>query len=450
MNIVKASLKHKQVTLTVLAIVFASGLYSLLTMPRREDPKITVPVGLVVAYYPGATAAEIEEQVTKKLEQYLFQFEEVKKDKTYSITREGIVVVNVWLNDNVKKPDIFWNKLRHQLLLAKNLDLPQGVKGPAVNSDFGDTEALLISIESDKADYLQLKQYTRLLEDHIRSVPSVSKIKRIGEKKEQVSIYFNDRSLVQYGISLQNVIKVLQSENEVNPSGSIRSDIRDVTLYTSGNYQNQIEIENQIIGTSRSGAVIRLKDIARIKREYADEETAINVNGHKAMMVSVQMLEGNNIVQFGKEVNGKLNEFKKLIPSDTHLSLIVNQPAMVDENISHFMREFLLAIISVVLVVILLLPFRIAAVAATAIPMTISVTFALLHVFGVELHQVSLASLIVVLGMVVDDAIVVADNYVELLDKGVNRWNAAWHSSYDLVIPSLQQPLLLSLHSFPC
>jgi multidrug efflux pump subunit AcrB/outer membrane protein TolC len=435
MNFVTTSLKYKQVTLTVLAMVFAVGVYSLLTMPRREDPKITVPIGLVVAHYPGATAAQVEEQVTKKIEQYLFQFAEVKKDKTYSTTRDGIVVINVSLNDNVKKPDIFWNKLRHQLYLAKNLDLPEGVRGPVVNSDFGDTEAMLIAIEGENASYQQLKDYSKLLEDKLRTIPAASKMKRIGEQKEQISVYFNTQMLSQYGISLQQIIKVLQSQNSISLTGEIQTGDNKAALYTSGAYNSQEEIENQIVGTSKQGAVIRLKDIAILKREYAEATSNITVNGHRAIIVSVQMQEGNNIVRFGKEINKMLEETARLLPSGVKLTTIVNQPQIVENNVSHFLREFLLAIISVILVVVLLLPFRIATVAATAIPITIAITFALLHAFGVELHQVSLASLIVVLGMVVDDAIVVADNYVVLLDKGVERWTAAWRSASDLTIP---------------
>jgi len=435
MNFVKTSLKHKQVTLTVLAMAFVVGVYSLLTMPRREDPKITVPVGLVIAYYPGATAAQVEEQVTKKIEHYLFQFAEIKKNKTYSTTRDGIVVINVALNNNVKNPDVFWDKLRHQLYLAKNLDLPDGVRGPVVNSDFGDTEALLIGIECENASYQQLKDYSKLLEDKLRTIPAASKIKRIGEQKEQISVYFNTQSRSQYGISLQQIIKVLQSQNSVSPTGQIQTGNNKVSLYTSGTYTSQVEIENQIIGTSKTGTVVRLKDIATFKREYTEESSNIAVNGHKAMIVSVQVQEGNNIVRFGKEIDKKLEETAKLLPSNVKLTTIVNQPQMVSYDVSHFLLEFLIAIIAVIIVVILLLPFRIAAVAATAIPMTVAVTFALLHAFGVELHQVSLASLIVVLGMVVDDAIVVADNYVVLLDKGVERWTAAWRSASDLTIP---------------
>ncbi|MGX5857548.1 efflux RND transporter permease subunit [Dyadobacter jiangsuensis] len=437
MNFVKSSLKYPQVTLSVLLLVFAVGVYSLLNMPRREDPKITVRQGLVLAYFPGANSAQVEDQVTKKLEQYLFQFEEIRKDKTYSTSQDGMVVVNVELGENVKNPDVFWSKLRHQLLVAKQVDFPKGVRGPIVNSDFGDTEALVIGIESDKATYAQLKEYTQKLEDVLRTVKSVSKIKRIGEQKEQITVTSSSEKLSQYNVKLSSVVQVLQSQNVISPTGDIKTATSQTPLYTSGYYNTENEIANQIVGASKTGELIRLGDIAQVNREYAEPTSKTTVNGRNAMMLAIQMQEGNNIVKFGEEVNAKLTEVEKLLPSDVTLTTIVNQPKLVDENITHFIREFFLAIFSVVIVVILLLPIRIAAVAAMAIPMTIAVTFALLNAFGIELHQVSLAALIVVLGMVVDDAIVIADNYVELLDEGIDRWTAAWRSATDLVIPVL-------------
>lgn len=435
MNMIRASLQHKQVTLSILAIVFVFGIYSLLTMPRREDPRLTIQQGLVVTYYPGATAAQVEKQVTRKIEQCLFQFEEVRKSKTYSISRDGVSVITVDINDNVKKPDVFWSKLNHQLLVSKNVDLPPGVRGPVVNTGFGDTEAMLIALESKDATYRQLRDYCQLLEDRLSTIPSTAKIKLLGDQKEQITIYFNSDRLSQYGISLQQITNVLKSQNVVSPTGEAETQSNSVALYTKGNYDSQGEIANQIVGTSKTGAIVRLGEIASIVREYAEPTSSIGVNGNKAVVVAVQMNEGRNVVEFGKEVNQKIAEVSKQLPSNVKLTTIVNQPALVKENISHFLKEFLLAIISVIVIVVLMLPFRIAAVAATAIPMTIAVTFAVLHVFGIELHQVSLSSMIVVLGMVVDDAIVVADNYVELLDRGLDRWTAAWRSATDLVVP---------------
>ena len=435
MNFVKSSLKYPHVTISVLALAFVIGVYSLLHMPRREDPKITIRQGLVIAYYPGATSLQVEDQVTKKLEQYLFQYEEVRKSKTYSTTRDGVVVINVELQENVKQPDIFWSKLKHELLIAKQLDLPKQVVGPIVNTEFGDTKALLIGIESEENDYAQLKTLTSKLEDELRTVQAVSKIKRVGEREEQITITSSSEKLAQYGIPLEQVVKVLKSQNDINPTGNLKTGELQVPLYTDGYYTTEQEIGRQVIGTSAQGDIIRLNDVAEIKREYEEPSSKIATNGKPAMLLALEMYEGNNIVELGENVQQKLDDFRNELPTGYTLTTIINQPEIVDHNISHFFNEFFLAIVSVVIVVILLMPFRIAAVAATAIPMTVAVTFALLEMFGIELHQVSLAALIVVLGMVVDDAIVVADNYVELLDKGVDRWNAAWRSAYGLIVP---------------
>jgi len=418
-------------------MLFAVGIQSLLNMPRREDPKITIRSGLVVAYFPGANSAQVEDQVTKKLEQYLFQYEEVNKAKTYSTTKDGVVVINVELTERVKQPDIFWGKLRNQLLVAKQLDLPEGVRGPLVNSDFGDTEAMVIALESPTASPTELKEYAQKLEDYLRAIPATSKVKRIGEQKEEIVVSSSSEKMSQYGVSLQQVVKVLQSQNAINPTGDIKTDNSKTPLYTNGYFTTENDLANQILGTSQSGSLVKLGDVATLKRDYAEPQSLITVNGKQAILLTVQMQEGNNIVKFGEAIDQKIELAKQVIPTNVTITTIVNQPHLVQENISHFIKEFFLAIVSVIIVVILLLPFRIAAVAATAIPVTVAVTFALMHALGIELHQVSLAALILVLGMVVDDAIVIADNYVELLDEGIDRWTAAWRSANDLVVPVL-------------
>ena len=443
MNFVKKSLKYPQVTVSILLMCFMAGVFSLVYMPRREDAKIQVRIGQVVAFYPGASSLQVEEQVTKKLEQYLFQYAEVRKEKTISTTRDGAVIINVWVNDHVENVDVFWSKLNHQMLVLKAVHLPPGVYGPFVNFEFGDTEALLIGIEMDHPDYAQLRDYSIKLEDSLKNIKAVSKVKRIGEQKEQIVIASSSAKLEQYGISFAKVMQILQSQNAIGATGDIKTPDAKITLYGQGYYKTEAEIADQIVGTAKTGQVVRLKDVARIGRQYQEPASRVMVNGRTTMLVAVQMHEGNNIVEFGKTVDQKLKETAKILPSGVKLTMIVNQPKIVDKNVSQFLREFLMAIFAVIVVILLLLPFRVAAVAAMAIPMTIAVTFALMRAIGLELHQVSLASLIVVLGMVVDDAVVVADNYVTLLDSGMDRQTAAWKSATELVVPILTATLTI-------
>ncbi len=437
MNFIEAALKYKHVTLAVLLMLFVLGIDSLVNMPRREDPKITIRTGLVIASYPGASATQVEEQVARKLEQYLFQYEEVDKTKTYSTSRDGTLIINVELTESVKQPDIFWSKLRHQLTVAKEVDLPQGVQGLLVDSDFGDTEAIVIALESKKATYKELEDYTQKVEEHIRALKGTSKVKRIGEQREELVISSTSGKLSQYGINTGQVVQILQAQNSISGTGEIKTTDSKVPLYTNGYFHTENELSAQIIGTSPNGSPIKLAEVASLKRGYSEPDNIITVNSIKALLLAVQMREGNNIVDFGKEVDKKVAEAGNLIPSDVKITTLISQPKLVNESISHFIKEFLLAIVSVIVVVILLLPLRIASVAAMAIPMTVVLTFAILNLLGIELQQVSLAGLILVLGMVVDDAIVIADNYVELLDEGLERWVAAWRSAYDLLIPVL-------------
>ena len=260
MNFVKKSLKYPQVTISILALAFLVGVYSLVTMPRREDPKINIRVGQIIAFYPGANSLQVEEQVTRKLEQYLFQYAEVRKEKTTSTTRDGVAIVYVWLNDDVENLDTFWSKLNHQLLVLKAAALPAGVVGPFVNYDFGDTEALVVGLEMDRPDYASLREYARKLEDNLKTIRAVSKIKRIGEQKEQIVITTDSARLEQYGITFAKVMQVLQSQNEIVPAGDVKTAEARILLYSRGYYRTEAEIADQIIGIARTGQVVRLKD----------------------------------------------------------------------------------------------------------------------------------------------------------------------------------------------
>ena len=303
MNIIEKSLKYRQVTLSVLAVLFVFGVYSLFRMPRREDPKISIPQGLVVAYYPGATPEQVEQQVTKHIEECLFKFEEIRKEKTVSSSENGKVVITVELNHDVEDKDVFWNKLRHQLLILKQQKLPESVIGPIVNSEFGDTEALIIGLSGKDVPYDQLRQYARLLEDDLRTIPSVSKVKRDGEQQEQINLYFDAARMARYGLMMSSVAKVLQSQNGIYPGGNLKVDSADISFHTDGSYTSPDELSNQIVGASRTGSDIRLKDIARIERAFAEPQSKVKVGNEDAVIVSIEAQAGKNLVDFGEEVN---------------------------------------------------------------------------------------------------------------------------------------------------
>jgi len=443
MNPVRASLRHPQVAYVLTGIVCVAGLYALLQMPRREDPQITVRQGLVLAAYPGATAEQVERQVTEPVEDQLFGYAEVKKGWTYSTSSAGVMAVHVELEDWVVDPDPFWSKLRHDLNELRVIDLPEGVRGPIVNSDFGDVTALLIGVSGERYGYRDLKDYVQRISSELRRIPSVSKVNTLGEQSEQIVVSSTMQRLAQYGLSPLQIVQGIHSANRIVESGALDADESRARLWTTGLYATEEQIRRQIVGMSPQGQPIYLGDFTNVERTYVDPSFLVRVDGEPALMLSLEMQEGNNIVEFGTQVDDVLNDLRRELPPDLHLTVVADQPRVVSERIGHFLREFALAVAAVIAVTMILLPFTVAAIAATAIPVTVAVTFAAMQALGIELHQVSLAALIVVLGMVVDDAIVIADHYVELLQEGLASDEASWRSASDLAVPVLAATLTI-------
>jgi multidrug efflux pump subunit AcrB/outer membrane protein TolC len=449
MNPVRASLRYPQVTLALALMLVASGVNALLHMPRREDPKIHVRTGIVAARYPGASVKEVEDQVTRKVEERLFKIEGIRREKTYSTSMNGAMFVNVELEDSVVDTDKFWSKLRLDMAELGKTELPDGVQGPIVNYDFGDTVAVLLAIHGNEYGYRELKDYAERIEAVIRRIRAVSKVKRIGEQKEEIEVRGDLDRLAQYSFKPDQVANALKGRNMVNYAGAVPTESGKPPIEATGAFQSEAQIRRVMVDVTKTGQPVYVGDLANVERVYKDLTQYLRSRGERALLLSVEMLEGNNIVDFGKDVHAALDRLRPLLPPDLKIDFVADQPTVVAERVRGFIREFGTAIISVILVTVLLLPLRVALVSAVAIPVTISATFGLLNAFGIELHQVSIAALIVVLGMVVDDAIVIADNYIELLDHGLDRAEAAWRSATELAIPVLTATLTIICSFLP-
>jgi multidrug efflux pump subunit AcrB len=438
MNTLTWPLRHRQVVFVVSIVALLLGLNSLLRMPRQDTPTISVFQAVVAVVYPGATTAEVEQQVTRPLESYLFSFTEIDAKKTKSVTRDGVVIVTVELNEWVKDQKAFWSRLRLGLNELKQSSLPASTLPPMVNSDFGESVALLITVTSPKRSFDEMRRYTERIEDSLRTVKGIGRIKRYGERNETIYVQADSQRLARYGTTLPTVAATLMLQNSTPYTGTIKSGDVEVPLHTVGRYTSVEDVRQQVVFSDPvHNRVVRIGDIASVDRRLADPGSFIRVNGRNdpALMISVEMQPGQNIVEFGNAVQQRLADGKALLPSDVDIVVINDQPEVVAHAIGHFINEFVIAIVAVLLVTIILLPLRVAAIAALAIPLTIAATFCVLQAMGIELHQVSLAALIVVLGMVVDNAIVIVDNYIEKLDSGLPRWEAAWRSAHELVIP---------------
>ena len=450
MEWLKWPLEHYSISLLIIGILFVLGIFGMWDMPKDEFPHATIRQGVVVAVYPGATSEEVEQQVARPLERYLFTYGEVNRVKTTTQSQNGMCIMMVKLNDDVNNKDEVWSKIKHGLNGFK-AQLPSGVLAIVVNDDFGNTSALLIAIESSQRNYRELKQYSDDLSDRLRRIPSVANVKMFGEQKEQISLYVDRQRLQAYGIGQQMLFSRLQAQGITTMAGSISDDDQQVPIHVEAQENSEEEIANQIIFSDpTTGKVARVRDVARVVREYEPMSSRIEQNGHPCVLLSMEMTPGNNVVQYGREVDQVLNDFRENeLPEDVNVTRIADKPKVVAMSVSDFLRDLLISMLIIILVMMVLFPLRSAIVAAITIPLTTFVSVSIMYMAGIELNIVTLAALIVVLGMVVDNAIVVIDGYLEYLGKGYEPKKAAIDSAKQYFMPMLLATICICAIFYP-
>ena len=445
---IEAAMRNRNIVILIAVIFMLIGVIALKKMPRNEFPQFTIRQGLVIGVYPGATSAEVEAQLTTVVENYIFGYSEVKKAKTHSLSKEGMMYIFVELNDDVKNADQFWSKLKHGLSELK-MSLPTGVMALIANSDFGDTSALLITLSSDTKSYKELEKELKKLETECRKIPATSKVKHYGLQKEQIYVNVKPELLNEYNIKSISLLGSYLPNGMINYAGTLKDGKYDLSVHLPTNFESEKDLADEIVYSDPKGNVVRLKNIATIERRYEDLDSYIKQNGKKTILLSLEMQNGNNIVEYGADVDKAIESFKKNTSAEITVSKISELPKYVEESVSNFMREFLIAIIAVILVTMLLLPMRVAAVAGITVPIAVLITLSFLYFFGVELHTVSLAGLILVLGMIVDNSIVVIDNHVEKIDHQISPWHAAIKSAKELLTPIITATLAIMAAYIP-
>lgn len=447
-SFLETAMAYHRIVLLLVGMLVLTGIVGLYLMPKQEMATIVVREGAVVAVYPGATSAQIEERVTKLLENFVFGYKEVNKKKTYSVTKDGMVIIYLQLKDEIDDKDAFWSKFKHGLGAFKS-QLPSGVLALLAEDDIGDTSTLLITLESKQKTYRELETYMSSLEDRLRRIDAISRLRIYGEQKEQISVYLDQNKMSQYGIGSYTILNNLALRGFTTVSGSVNNTRVNVPIHVSDIYNGERDVAEQIVYSAPNGSVVRLKDVARVVREYPKRDKYITNNGTKCLLLSVEMQPGNNIIDLGKDLNKTLDEFSKTLPKDVQIYKITDQSKVVNDSVNVFLRELLTAVVSVLIVVVLLMPIRVAGVSALSIPITIFMALGMFFIFKIELNTITLAALLVTLGMVVDDSMVIIDNYVEKLGEGMSRWHASVAAPQEFFMSVLSATLSISVTFFP-
>ncbi len=447
-SIIEWTMQHKAIAVFMIVLLVVLGIIALFVMPKQEFPGYTIRQGIIVGVYPGATSEEVEKQLAEPLEQFLFSYPEVKRSFTTTTSQNGICYAMVELNDNVKNKDEVWSKIKHGLATLK-MQLPSGVLALMAQDDFGDTSALLIAIGADKRSYRELKSYADELIRRLHRVESVSNLRLYGMKDEQVTVYVDRNKLSSYGISDKLLLAEVFSQS-LAPGGRIENDDVLVPVHFKPTYSTVSEVGDQIIFSDPDGNMIRLKDIATIIREYPDGGSYITYNGHPCLVLSVEMREGYNIVRFGEDVSQIIAECQESnLPDDVTINSIANQADVVEGSVFSFLRDLMIAILVIIVVMMILFPFRSALVAAIVIPLNTFISVGIMYLFGIPLNTVTLAALVVVLGMTVDNSIVIIDGYIYCLKNGYKPWDAAIESAQKYFMPMFLATTCICLIFYP-
>lgn len=447
-GIVRGAINHKKIVYTLTIVLIILGVYGIIAMNKDEFPTFEIKMGLVAGVYPGATAAEVEEHLTRPLEEILFSFPEVNRATATSYSKDGMCYIYVDLTSPIEKKAEVWSKIKLKLNAAR-LTLPKEVLAVAVLDDFSAISSMLIALESEEQSYTDMADLAQDLATRLRTIDRVSNVKIIGTQEEEVAVRLDLDKLSAYGVSPSTLLLNYQTAALKVPAGSFATDYTISPIYVSNNVTSENEIANHIVYTDPSGNTIRLRDIATIERRMKRPSTKVDYNGHNAVIVSIEMRPKNNIVDFGKDVDRVLSEFESSVPSSVKISRITDQPKVVGTSVMSFLRDLVISMLVVILVMLLLFPMKSALIAGSGVPVCTAVALAIMYLSGIELNTVTLASLIVVLGMIVDDAVITMDGYMEHLGRGMHRTDAAVASAKELFMPMLMATSAIGFMFFP-
>ena len=446
--IVVMGMKYSKEIILILALLMAFGIYALDKMQKQEFPSFTVREGVVAAIYPGATSEQMEQEVLKPLEDYIFSYKEVNKKNTYSRVTSGTVIIFVELDNDVTSTDAFWNEFKIGMENEK-LKLPPGVIGVETISNFGATSSLLITMQSSDKTYRELGEYMDGLKDAIRPVESVGSMTVYGKQNEEIAVYLDPQKLKHYAIREETLGATLLAQGLKTTGGRLRQPGYDTPIYVETPVKSVYDVANIIVFTSPDGSAVRLGDIAEVRLEYPETTSYITNNFEKCILLSVGMKDGYNVVEMGKEVQGRIDKFKKTLPESVTLFNITDQPQVVNSSVNYFLVELLIAVVAVLVVIMILLPFKVALIASMTIPISIFISLALFYMFGIELNTVTLACLILSLGMIVDNSVVIIDDYVELISEGVDHYTATLRAGTEFFKAIFSATLAISITFFP-
>lgn len=440
-NLTRWALEHKTLVYYFMIVIMLAGTLSYFKLGRMEDPDFTIRQMIVQVNWPGATAQQVEEQVTDKIEKKLQETPGLDYLKSFSTPGQAIIYV-VLKDDAVTAEQVrpIWLDVRNMVNDIKHT-LPQGVVGPFFNDRFDDVFGCVFALTGEGYSYEELREHGERIRRSLLGIPNAKKVELLGVQNEKIFIEMQTSKLAQLGLAPTEIMAVLQGQNSMMPAGMLDMQTDNIYLRVSGMFNNIHELKN--IPIRANGHTFRLEDIATIRRAYSDPADAkFYYNGQPAIGIALSMETGGNIIDLGQNLDTLIGQLQAELPLGLELNTVLNQPAVVKDSINEFVRSLAEAVVIVLLVSFLSLGIRSGIVVALCIPLVIAGTFVCMYFLNIDLHKISLGALIISLGLLVDDAIIAIEMMIVKLEQGWSRFDAACHAYTVTSIPMLTGTLI--------
>ncbi|WP_334190086.1 efflux RND transporter permease subunit [Noviherbaspirillum sp.] len=455
-NLSRWALEHIPLTRYLIVVLLLGGVLGYSKLGQDEDPPFTFRAMVVRAVWPGATALQMADQVTDKLERKLQETPYIDKIRSYSKPGETLIILQLRESTPPKETPAAWYQVRKKISDIRGT-LPPGVIGPFFNDEFGDTYGSIFALSSDGFNYAEVKDYADFVRQQLLLVPSVSKVELFGVQEERINIEFSHKKFAQLGVPFEAIVSQLNTQNSVEATGVLVTPTDNLQVRVTGAMQTVKDLEN--LELRAAGTTFRLGDFASVRREFRNPpQDKMRYNGKEVIGLGISMEKGGDIIDLGHNLQKTVGELKGKLPVGIELEQVSDQPRAVTSSVNEFLRTLAEAVLIVMAVSFVALglhtkPLRLdvrpGLVVALTIPLVLAVTFLFMRIFNIDLHKISLGALIIALGLLVDDAIIAVEMMVRKMEEGFSRFDAATFAYTSTAMPMLTGTLITAAGFLP-
>ena len=440
------TITHVRFSILLIIAVLVTGLVVFATQPRQEDPEITLRTAQIITEYPGLSPERIEKLITRPIEDKIKEISEIKDIESVSMT--GLSIVTPEAHPNYYDMQPIWADLRNKMDDLQP-SLPEGTQGPFVNDDYGRVAVVTLALTGPDYAMAELKEVAKDLKDSLSTLPLVARVELHGVQDERIWLEFDPNFMAQFNLNPNAIVTALRGQNIVLPGGDVNADGQRIVIEPSGDFRSVDDIRNVAINTDNDD-IVYLQDLATVRRGYVEPlEAPAFFNNQPAIVLGISMVPSSNVVELGKQVRSHLATMRPLLPVGMQLDTAIFQPDLVQESVSNATNNLLQTMVVVLVVVMLFLGWRTGLIVGAMVPLTMMIALIGMLIWGIELHRISIAAIIVALGLLVDNGVVIAEDIRRRLDEGVDRLEAALATPRTLAIPLLTSSLTTVLAFLP-